>query len=242
MYQEFAFRRMPKNLPLTVESKRKRLDWARAHMAFGEKWKKAVFTDEKKFNLDGPDGFHATWMGKTKVPVACWSRYSGGGSLMVWGAISSRGKLCLHFVEGTVTAVKYVHMLQEKELFPKCRAVPGNDFIWMHDNAKPHTANLTANFFRAMNVNVMEWPVYSPDFNIVENVWGILARKVFEDGRQYTTVNGLKSAVLAAWYTIEQATIDNLYLSVEDRLWECARRNGEYMYGNPSQFRFRLAS
>ncbi|KAA8491240.1 Transposable element Tc3 transposase [Porphyridium purpureum] len=154
---------MPKNPPLAVERKRKRLDWARAHMAFGEKWKKGVSTDEKKFNLDGLDGFHATWMDKTKVPFACWSRHSGGGSLMVWGAISSRGKLCLHFVEGTVTADKHVRTPQDKELSPKCRAALGNDFIWMHDNLKPHTANLKANIFRAQNVNLIQWPAYSPD-------------------------------------------------------------------------------
>ncbi|XP_065675490.1 uncharacterized protein LOC136091710 [Hydra vulgaris] len=28
----------------------------------------------------------------------------------------------------------------------------------------------------------MEWPVCSPDFNLIENLWGILSRKIYENG------------------------------------------------------------
>nr|CCA17208.1 Hypothetical protein W07E6.6 putative [Albugo laibachii Nc14]CCA23683.1 protein T04A11.11 putative [Albugo laibachii Nc14] len=37
------------------------LEWAREFMSFGEKWESVIFSDEKKFNLDGPDGLQYYW-------------------------------------------------------------------------------------------------------------------------------------------------------------------------------------
>jgi len=42
-------------------------------------------------------------------------------------------------------------------------------------------------WIRSDNVKVMEWPLYSQDLNTIENVWGWLAGKVYEGGKQYVT-------------------------------------------------------
>lgn len=63
-----------------------RLDWARERIGKGmEYWRYVVFSDEKRFNLDGPDGCRYYWADK-RLPRRVFSkRQQGGGGIMVWG-------------------------------------------------------------------------------------------------------------------------------------------------------------
>ena len=52
---------MKKKPPLTGEHKKLRLQFAKFHIAFGDKWQDVVFSDKTKFNLDEPGGFRCFW-------------------------------------------------------------------------------------------------------------------------------------------------------------------------------------
>ena len=48
-----------------------------------------IFSDEKKFNLDGPGGIHCYWHDLRKEEQVFYKRPFGGGSVMIWGAFSA---------------------------------------------------------------------------------------------------------------------------------------------------------
>lgn len=75
----------------TKEHIQKRREWAREMQTKNEEWFQIVFSDEKKVNLDGPDGFRYYWHDLRKEPKYLSKRVQGGGNVMVWGAFSSLG-------------------------------------------------------------------------------------------------------------------------------------------------------
>lgn len=55
--------------------------------------------DEKKFNLDVPDGLTYYWHDICKEPRYFSQRNFGGGFVMIWAAFSAFGKSSLAFVD-----------------------------------------------------------------------------------------------------------------------------------------------
>ena len=58
-----------------------------------------------------------------------------------------------------------------------------------------HVSKTTKNWFLEIVITVMDWPPLSPDLNPMENVWGLLARTIYKDGRQYQNVQALQQAI-----------------------------------------------
>ena len=56
----------------------------------------------------------------------------------------------------------------------------------------------------------MEWPARSPDLNIIENVWGLLAGDVYANAKQFDSVNQLREAIEAAWNRLSVEQIKKL--------------------------------
>ncbi len=52
------------------------------------------------------------------------------------------------------------------------------DFIFQQDLAPAHTAKGIKSWFNGHGVTVLDWPANSPDLNPIENIWGIVKRKM----------------------------------------------------------------
>ncbi len=52
------------------------------------------------------------------------------------------------------------------------------DFIFQQDFAPAHTAKSTFKWFADHDITVLDWLTNSPDLNPIENLWGIVKRKM----------------------------------------------------------------
>ncbi len=125
-------------------------------------------------------------------------------SVMIWAAMSSAGVGPLCFLKATVNAAIYQEIL-EYFMLPSTDNLYGDaDFIFQPDLAPAHTAKVTKSWFNDHGVTVLDWPGNSPDLNPIENIWGIVKRKM-RDTRP-NNADDLKAAIKATWtsFTPEQ--------------------------------------
>ena len=95
------YRKFKKRPHLTREHQLARLSFAQKSIQDRFDWSKIVWSDEKKFNLDGPDGIRYYWHDLRKEPKCFSKRAYGGCSLMIWGAFVNESIFDLHITEGT---------------------------------------------------------------------------------------------------------------------------------------------
>lgn len=99
--------RMPKP-PLNPHHSERRLEFGKAHIDWGDLWKKVIFSDEKKFNLDGPDGVQFYWHDLRHEKEVQMRRNFGGGTLIVWGGFSFVGQLPIAWIFTRMNSGHYV--------------------------------------------------------------------------------------------------------------------------------------
>ncbi len=87
------------------------------------------------------------------------------------------------------------------------------DFIFQQDLAPAHTAKGTKSWFNDHGVvTVLDWPANSPDLNPIENLWGIVKRKM-RDTRP-NNADDLKAAIKATWASIPPQQCHKLITSM----------------------------
>ena len=103
---------------------------------------------------------------------------------MVWAGFGYLGQRNIAFPEGRMNAPDYQDLL-DIHFLPFGETVGDPFLIFQQDNASIRVANSTWEWFLQNGVHVLEWPANSPDLNPMENLWGILCRTVYADGKQY---------------------------------------------------------
>ncbi len=101
----------------------------------------------------------------------------------------------------TVNAAIYQEML-EHIMLPSADKLYGDaDFISQQDLVPAHN---TKSWFNDHGVTVLDWPANSPDLNPIENLWGVVKRKM-RDTRP-NNADDLKAAIKATWASLHRSS------------------------------------
>lgn len=220
-------KKMKRIPPLSMSHKDKRKKFARDHIHWKDEWRKVLFTDEKKFNLDGPDGWAYYYHDLRKEEKVFSKRQMGGGSVMIWGGIGFNQRTDIVMISGRINSKDYLALIENqlKKYFEK---ESKDNVLFQQDNAPVHTSKLVKEFFKKENIQVLDWPARSPDFNIIENIWGHLARNVYSGSRQFSGVEELKKTIQEEWAKIPQELIRRHFDSLPDRMIAALENGGAF--------------
>ncbi|GFT77716.1 transposable element Tc3 transposase [Trichonephila clavipes] len=145
----------------------------------------------------------------------------------VWEGIILGSRTDLHVQSVTMTGHIYRDVILEQHvrLF---RGAMGAEFLFMHENARPHHANIVDECLQSEDITRMDWPAYSPNLNPIEHEWDMLGRRIAARQPPPTCLPELRRALLYKWCNIPQDQINNLILSMPRRCKACIASSGRH--------------
>ncbi len=201
---------------LNNRQRQKRLVWAKDKKDWtAAEWSKVMFSEESKFCISFGNQGPRVWRkrGEAQNPRCLRSSVKFPQSVMVWGAMSSAGVGPLFSeVQGQHSRIpgSFRTLLAADQLYGDA------DFIFQQDLAPAHSAKATSTWFKDHGIPVLNWPANSPDLNPIENLWGIVKRKML-----YARPNNaeeLKATIRATWALITPEQCHRLIDSMPRRI------------------------
>jgi transposase len=153
--------------------------------------------------------FWGSFNGSVKGPALFWEKD--------WGSITSES-YCQHVVpliEGWIR-------LNERQDHPQ-------RLFFMQDNAKAHYAAATRADLQERDIQVINWPPFSPDLNPIEMVWNKMKDYIQEHFGERLSYDALRRAVNEAWEAIEESYLTELLSKMRARCQAVIDANGMHI-------------
>ncbi|CAH2001844.1 unnamed protein product [Acanthoscelides obtectus] len=193
--------------------------WCRQRSLWDQEWNSIVFSEESRFCLGMHDGRARVRRrrGERRNPQFFVERHVHHTvGVMVWGAIAYGSRSPLIFIRGNMNAQRYIHEVLEPHLLPYLDTLA--DPTFQQDNARPHVARVTIDFFQHNDVTLLPWPLRSPDLSPIEHVWDMMRRRLLNLQRPPQTLEALREELVE--------DIDHLIRSMPRRVGECVAHQG----------------
>ncbi len=222
-----VFRKRATKPLLNQRQRQKHLTWAVEKKNWTvAQWSKVLFSDESKFCISFGNQGPRVWRksGEAQNPCCLKSSVKFPQSVMIWAAMSSAGVGPLCFLKSTVNAAIYQEILEHFMLPSADKLYRDADFIFQQDLAPAHTAKGTKSWFNDHGVTVLDWPANLPDLNPIENLWGIVKRKM-RDTRP-NNADDLKATVKETRASIPPQQCHKLITSMPRRIEAVIKAKG----------------
>ena len=141
---------------------------------------------------------------------------------MFWGCINANGSGRLILVQGRMTAGSYTEILKDHVIELKNRFDNSVQWVYQQENAPCHKSRLATRFLADNNMRSLKWPPYSPDMNVIENVWAVLKSKI------HTTCDELVNHVHQNYDNDIHEMCINIYSSLPRRVSALITAKGGY--------------
>lgn len=134
-----------------------------------------------------------------------------------------------------VNSQNYQDMMIEKFMEKDQKRMFGDgDWLFHQDSAPSHVSKSTMQYFANNNIPVIskdQWLPKSPDLAPMDYfVWGWMKNQLRK--RKFTTMDGLKRAILSVWQILPQEFIENAFDSWPGRIQRVIDAKG----GHPNKF------
>ena len=73
----------------------------------------------------------------------------------------------------TLNSYGYLEILKKYD-----RYLNKSDLVFRQDNSQVHKSEIIHNFLAQKQWEVLDWPAYSPDLILFENIWAILKKSL----------------------------------------------------------------
>ena len=168
-----------KRQALTQNQIQKRIEFCEKHLSKYEIWsKQTIISDESRFGLF-PDN-SKLWLKRGVYNENTFiSKEKYTETIMVWGAIGYNYKSKLIIIEESLKSRNYIDMLSKNQIFEDIKKMDiEREVYFQQDGAPAHSAKNTKEFIKSKINLIEDWPANSPDLSPIENVWGIMKKRL----------------------------------------------------------------